>query len=203
MVRPTPSALAICAMVMSPRSLHGQRRRSLLRGEFHRTAAEPAGGLGDLPADLGALSDELTLVMPGAECRSNSARAPKMWNCNRPAEVVVSICSVSERKPISRSWRFSIGFDQVFEAAAEAVQAPDHERVAGSEELKAGVELGAMAQRPGADIAEYASAAGLPERVELQGEVLIVGGDARVADQMAAGRAAPARGAAARSGGRG
>ena len=58
-------------------------------------------------------------------------------------------------------------------------------------------------QRPGADIAEYASAAGLLERVELQGEVLIVGGDARVADQMAAGRAAPARGAAARSGGRG
>ena len=34
---------------------------------------------------------------------SNSARAPKMWNCSRPAEVVVSICSVSERRPISRS----------------------------------------------------------------------------------------------------
>jgi hypothetical protein len=93
--------------------------------------------------------------------------------------------------------------DQVLEAAAEAVQAPDHERVAGSEELKAGVELGAIAQRPGADIAEYASAAGLLERVELQGEVLIVGGDARVADQMAAGGAAPARRAPARSGGRG
>jgi hypothetical protein len=50
--------------------------------------------------------------------------------------------------------------------------------------LKAGVELGAMAQRPGADIAEYASAAGPLERVELWGEVLIVGGDARVADQV-------------------
>jgi hypothetical protein len=32
--------------------------------------------------------------------RSNSARAPKTWKISFPPEVVVSICSVSERKPI-------------------------------------------------------------------------------------------------------
>ena len=35
---------------------------------------------------------------------SNSARAPKMWNTKRPPELVVSMDSVSDLKPISRSW---------------------------------------------------------------------------------------------------
>ena len=42
---------------------HRQRRGPLLGGEFHRTAAEPAGGLGDLPAGLGALADQLALEL--------------------------------------------------------------------------------------------------------------------------------------------
>src|ERR1039458_10751217 len=73
----------------------------------------------------------------------------------------------------------------MFEPAAEPVQSPDHERVAGGEELEAGVELGAVFERPGADVVKHAAAAGWLERVELQREVLLVGGDARVADQVA------------------
>ena len=37
--------------------------------------------------------------------RSNCARAPKTWNRNSPCGVVVSICSVSDRKAIPRSLR--------------------------------------------------------------------------------------------------
>ena len=85
--------------------------------------------------------------------------------------------------------------DQVFEAAAKPIQAPDHERVPRGEELKAGVELGAMAQRPRADIAKHAPAPGLLERIELQREVLIVRRHARIADQLVAG-GPPAPGAA-------
>jgi hypothetical protein len=90
------------------------------------------------------------------------------------------------------------------EADLAVVQILDRfDHVAGTAELKAGVEFGTMAERSGAAIAEYAPAAGLLDRVELQGEVLIVGGDARVADQVPGGRAPPPRGAAACFGGRG
>ncbi len=70
--------------------------------------------------------------------------------------------------------------DQVLEAAAETVQAPDDERVARLQEREALIELRSLLERPGADVAEDASAASGGERVELQREVLLIGGDARV-----------------------
>ena len=82
----------------------------------------------------------------------------------------------------------------MFEAAAEPVEAPDHERVPRGEELKARVEVGAMAQGARADIAKHAPAPGLLERVELEREALIVRGHARIADQLAAGGAPAQRG---------
>jgi hypothetical protein len=70
----------------------------------------------------------------------------------------------------------------------------------GTEELKAGVELGAMVQGPRADIAKHTPAAGLLERIELQRQALIVREHARAADQVPAG-GPPAPGAAASVGG--
>lgn len=77
--------------------------------------------------------------------------------------------------------------NEVRKAAAEAIQSPDDERVAGGEELEAGVELRAVLERPGADVVEHATTAGLLERVELQFNVLLVGRNTRVADQIASG----------------
>src|SRR5450755_996982 len=74
--------------------------------------------------------------------------------------------------------------DQVAQAAAEAVQAPDHQRVAGEEVLQAGVELRAGSDRPGPDVLVDALAAVVLERVELEREVLRAGADARIADQV-------------------
>jgi hypothetical protein len=74
--------------------------------------------------------------------------------------------------------------DEVPQAATEAVEPPHHERVAGTHVVKARVELRALADRPGPDVFEDAGAAGLLERVELQREVLLAGGDPGVADPL-------------------
>jgi hypothetical protein len=45
--------------------------------------------------------------------RSNSARTPNAWSTDRPAALVVSICSVNDRKPdiptaelLEQAWQF-------------------------------------------------------------------------------------------------
>ena len=76
--------------------------------------------------------------------------------------------------------------DQVAEAAAEAIQSPHHQRVTRAEVVETGVELWAMADRSGADVAEDADAPGLLKRVELQREILAARGRTGVADQLAA-----------------
>ena len=62
--------------------------------------------------------------------RSNSARAAKMWNTSLPPAVVVSIASVSERRPMPRVAELLDGLDQLLERAGQAVELPDHQRVA-------------------------------------------------------------------------
>ena len=47
----------------------------------------------------------------------------------------------------------------MLEAAAEAIQAPDHERVAGAHVVEAGVQFGAVFERAGADVLVNARAA--------------------------------------------
>src|SRR5450631_1606072 len=64
--------------------------------------------------------------------------------------------------------------DQVPQAAAGAVQAPD-ERVAGQQLLQARVELRPGPDRPGPDVLVDALTAGMLERVELEHEVLRTG----------------------------
>jgi hypothetical protein len=62
--------------------------------------------------------------------------------------------------------------DEMFEPAAEPVQSPDHERVAGGEDLEAGIELGARClSDPEPTSSHTRRQPGLLERVELQREV--------------------------------
>ena len=44
------------------------------------------------------------IVLSQIRSCSNSAKAPKIWNTKRPPELVVLMDSVSDLKPISRSW---------------------------------------------------------------------------------------------------
>ena len=68
----------------------------------------------------------------------------------------------------------------------EAVQAPHDEGVALAQIIEADLQLGALADGVQAAVAEDPGAAGLLERVELQGQVLLAGGDAGVADMLTA-----------------
>lgn len=61
--------------------------------------------------------------------RSNWARAPKMWKNSSPAFVVVSIASVSDRKPMPRAFtgrprRSAVSWP------GQAIELPDHKCVA-------------------------------------------------------------------------
>jgi hypothetical protein len=93
--------------------------------------------------------------------RSNSASAPKTWNCIRPPGVGGVDLLGQRAEPDLAVVQLFDELDEMFEPAAEPVQSPDHERVAGGEELEAGVELGAVLERPGADVVKHAAAAGL------------------------------------------
>src|SRR5438552_3253640 len=84
------------------------------------------------------------------------------------------------RAPADRDY-----LDQVLQPAAETIRPPDDERVARAEVVKARAELGAVLERPGADILVDAFAPGPLKRVELQREVLLVGRHARVAHELA------------------
>jgi hypothetical protein len=70
--------------------------------------------------------------------------------------------------------------DQVVQTAAQTVQAPDDERVAGQQVLQARVEVRSGPDRPRPNILVDAFAACPLERVELQREVLPPGRHARV-----------------------
>jgi hypothetical protein len=77
------------------------------------------------------------------------------------------------------------GLDQLLERAGEAVELPDHERVARAHAGEGGLERRAVALRAGGLLLEHPAAAGAVQRVELRGEVLLLGRDPRVADQHA------------------
>ena len=108
-----------------------------------------------------------------------------MWNTSLPDDVVVSTPSVRLRKP---SWRFSSPQSARSDGAgsAQPVQAPDHQGVlAVAELLERPLQLRAVPQRSGGGIAKAAGASRAFERLKLQLVVLIVGGDAGVADEHA------------------
>ena len=72
--------------------------------------------------------------------------------------------------------------NEVGDAAAEAVEAPDDEGVAWAEGIEEAVELGALAAAAGSVIGVDAVAAGVLQGVDLQLRVLVSGGDAGVAE---------------------
>lgn len=68
-----------------------------------------------------------------------------MWKMSLPPDVVVSICSVRLRKAIpSFLLKLCHQGNQFGKRAAEAVEAPDDERVAGTEVVERRGKLGAL-----------------------------------------------------------
>jgi hypothetical protein len=117
----------------------------------------------------------------------------------RPAGTVVSIASVSERKPAPAASthsrrRRTRGVDaledheevveEVVEGAREAVERPDHRDVAGSELVEQAVQRGPIPATARRRLAEHALDARLGRRAALEGAGLVVApGEARVAEQ--------------------
>ena len=132
-----------------------------------RPESRPRAGGGQ--AGAGALSDDFLLEF---------GRAPKMWSCRRPAEVVVSICSVSKkRNPISRSCRSSIASIRCLRPSRSRRQTTSV-----SPALRAEAGRRARSDASGTRSRHRETRAGsLLERIELQREALIVRGHARVA----------------------
>ena len=85
-----------------------------------------------------------------------------MWKTRRPPALVVSIVSVSDRKPTSCSAR------SCTVRTCEPVELPDDERVAGADVVESGVEFRTMAAGAGRGFGEDLLAAGAAERADLQ-----------------------------------
>ena len=77
--------------------------------------------------------------------------------------------------------------DEVLQGPREAVEAGDHEGVAGAQVVQARGQLGPVGVLAALLVGEHPHAPGLGEGVQLAVEVLLAGGDAGVADQAAAG----------------
>jgi hypothetical protein len=86
--------------------------------------------------------------------------------------------------PISRSSKIATSQGDAG-LSGQAVKPPHNERVAGTQVVKARVELGATSDGSRARVGVDPSTAGPLERVALQRQVLAEGRDARVADELA------------------
>jgi hypothetical protein len=76
------------------------------------------------------------------------------------------------------------GIDQVPEGAAEAVQFPDDQGVAGPQLVEELLEGGAVGAGAAGRLGEHSVAPGTLERVDLELGLLVGGGDAGVAEQV-------------------
>jgi len=74
--------------------------------------------------------------------------------------------------------------DEVPDGAAEPVEAPDDEGVAGAELVEELVEFGSVLQGPGHGVDEHAVAACCVERIDLQRRVLVGSGHACVPEEV-------------------
>ena len=101
----------------------------------------------------------------------------------------MSICSVSERKPTPRPFRSVMMSSRFGKRAAEAIELPDHEHVAGAEVGEAGLQAGTVVLRAGRAIMMEMTLVdpGRGERVALQvdGLAIVGGGNTHVPDQHA------------------
>ena len=80
------------------------------------------------------------------------------------------------------------GLDQLLERAGQPVELPDHQRVALAHVAEGGLEGWPLALRAGGLLLEDLLAAGRLQRIELQGEILLLRGHPSVADQHATSR---------------
>src|SRR5277367_2504293 len=114
--------------------------------------------------------------------RSNAASAPKTLKINRPPGAVVSIFSVSERRPTLRASTGGHGLDEGGQRSAAPIKLPDDESVALAdigERLCKPRPIDFRARRL---VGEDAFASDLFQRVHLQSEILVARRDARVSN---------------------
>jgi hypothetical protein len=124
----------------------GRRSSSRVLRDSSFCEGKSAGGWPPTLPRLRAASSP-SRVRSEIRSRSNCAMEAKTWNVRRPAGVVVSMSSASERKPAPRSLIGVHDLEQVLERAREPVVLGHHHDVALAELVEEPVELGARAQR--------------------------------------------------------
>jgi hypothetical protein len=171
----TPSMAAIAVTVWAPEA-YSCRAAASLAGvmTLGRPPMRPRARAAASPA----------VVRSRTRSRSNSARAANTWKTSLPPGVVVSIASCRERNP-TLVGELGDGVDQVAEGAAEPVELPHDQGVAGAELVHDGGELGPVGAGAAGPVDKDPVAAGLGEGVDLEVGVLVGGGDAGVAEQVA------------------
>jgi hypothetical protein len=119
--------------------------------------------------------------------RSNSAKAANTWKTSLPpgVVVVVSIASWRLRNPTPRSVRPVTVSTRWPRARPRLVQLPDDQGVAGAQLGQQLLEGGAVGAGAAGGLGEDPVAAGALEGVDLEVGLLVGGGDAGVAEQMA------------------
>ena len=151
--------------------------RSLFVGDDCPATAEPTTSTRRLQARLRALTDQLALEL-GDRAEDVEHQAPGGGRGVDPLREAA--------KTELPALELADQLDQMPQRAAEAIQAPHHQRVlAVAQLLERPLELRPLRKRSRRGVAEPARAAGRFERVELQREVLVAGRDAGVADQHA------------------
>jgi hypothetical protein len=83
-----------------------------------------------------------------------------------------------------RSGQAGDGVDQVPQRAAQAVQLPDHQGVAGAQLVQQLLEGGPVGAGAAGRLGEHPIAAGAPQGVDLELGLLVGGGDAGIAEQV-------------------
>ena len=145
----------------------------LLREGRGATAQAPALA-GGLKARAGALLDNRALEL----------RQAREDVKHQPAAGSRRVDGLGERaKSDAALLQVLDGLDELPDRAGEAIQLPDDQGVAAAHEVKRGLELGPVALSAGSLLGEGLLAAAALEGVELERGVLILRGDAGVADE--------------------
>jgi hypothetical protein len=174
--RLTPRVVAIAATVYCPDAYISRATWSLWplstdgrppRRPRARAAASPA------------------LVRSRMRSRSNSAKAAKTWKTSLPPGGVDLLLETPEPDPAVG--QVGDGVDQVAEGAAEAVEFPDDQGVAGPQLVQDLFEGGPVGAGAAGGLGEHPVAAGALEGVDLELGVLVGGGDAGIAEQVSHG----------------
>jgi hypothetical protein len=97
-------------------------------------------------------------------------------------------CLLQAAEPDAALGQAGDGVDQMAQGAAEAIQLPHHEGVAGAQLVQQLGEGGAVGAGAAGGLGEHPIAAGVLEGVDLELGVLVSGGDPGIAKQMSHSR---------------